>query len=62
MAPFFPSIKRTGRDTTTSRLPATMMSLIPTLQGRPLCQRSTTRLWNGSLLQIEIVMGLAYLS
>ena len=54
LAPLLPSISRTGRDTMTSRLPATLMSLNPTLQVRPLCQKDTTRLWHRSLLHIEM--------
>ena len=51
--PFFP-VSRTGRDTTTSRLPATLIILNPTLQVRLLCQRGTTRLWHRSLLHTEM--------
>ena len=39
------SISWTGRDTTTSRLLATCMSLSPTPQMRPPGQRGTIRLW-----------------
>ena len=53
-APFPPSIGRTGADTATSRLLATWMSLIPTLQVWPLSQRCTTRPWHRSLLHCEI--------
>ena len=53
MAPLLPSISRTDRDTTTSRLPATWMSLNLTLQVRPLSQRSITRLQPRSLLHSE---------
>ena len=55
MAPFLPSIRRTGRDTTSSRLLATWTSLNPTLQVRPLRKRGTITLaqasyslWNGT--------------
>ena len=52
-APFPPSIGRTGRDTATSRLLATWISVIPTLQVRPLSQRCTTRPWQRFLLHCE---------
>ena len=54
MAPLLPSISRTGRDTTTSRLLVTWISLSPTLQVRPLSQRGTNRLQHRPLLHIEI--------
>ena len=54
MASLLPSISRTGRDTTISRLPVTWMSLNPILQVRPLSQRGTTRLWHRYLLLIEM--------
>ena len=41
--PLPPSISRTGRDTTTSRLLAPWMSLSPTLQVRPPSWRGTSR-------------------
>ena len=53
MAPFLPSISRTGGDTATSRLLSTWMSLIPTLKMRPLSQRWTTRPWHRSLLHCK---------
>ena len=53
-SPHLPSISRTGRDTTTSRLPATWMSIIPTLQVRPLSQRGNTGLWPRPLLHTEM--------
>ena len=53
MAPLPPRISRTGRDAATNRHLATWMSLIPTLQVRPLSQRSTTRPWHRSLLHCE---------
>ena len=43
-APLLPGVSRTGRDTITSRLSATLMSLHPNLQVRPLCQRGITGL------------------
>ena len=46
MDPFPPSISRTGGDTATSNLLATWMSLIPSLQVRPLSQRRTIRPWH----------------
>ena len=46
MAPLSPSLNRTGGDTATSRLLATWMSLIPTLQVRTLSQRYPTRPWH----------------
>ena len=53
-----PSLSRTGGDTATSRLLATQMSLIPTLQVRPLRQRCPTspwhRPWHRSLLHCEM--------
>ena len=56
--PFPPSIGRSGGDTAISRLLATGMSLIPTLQVRPLSQRWTTRPrhrpWYRSLLHHEM--------
>ena len=42
------------KDTTTSRLSATLMSLSLTLQGRHLCQWGTSRLWHRPLLLIEM--------
>ena len=53
-SPLLPSISRTGRDTTTSRLPSTWMILISSLQVRLLCQRGTTRFQHRSLLHIEM--------
>ena len=53
MVPLFPSICRTGRDTTTSRLLATGTSLNPTLLERPLGQGGTTRLQQRPLLHNE---------
>ena len=47
--PFPPSVCRTGGDIATSRLLTTWMSLIPTLQVRPLSLRWTTRPWHRSL-------------
>ena len=52
--PFPHSIGRTGGDTTTNRLLATWMSLIPSLQVRSLSQRWTTRPWYRSLLHHKI--------
>ena len=49
-----PSISRTGRDTTTSRLLAIWKSLIPTLQVRHLSQRGTTRPWHRYFWHIEM--------
>ena len=46
MVPLLPSMSRTGRDTTTGRLPAILTCLSPYLQVRLLCQRGTTRLWH----------------
>ena len=54
MAPLLSSIRRTGRDTTTSRLFATWMGLSPTLQVRSLNQRGTSRFWHRPLLHIEM--------
>ena len=54
MAPFPLGISRTGGDTATSRLVATWMSLIPTLQVRPLSQRCPIRPWHRSLLHCEM--------
>ena len=54
MVPIPPSISRTSGDTATSRLLATWMSLIPTLQVWPLSQRCTTRTWHRSLLHYEM--------
>ena len=51
--PLLTSISRTGRDTTTSRLLATWMSLSPTLQVRPLSQRGTTSSWHRTLWNNE---------
>ena len=48
MAPLLPRVSKTGRDTTT-RLSVTLMSLNPTLQVRPLCQRGMTRLTQVSI-------------
>ena len=53
-SPFLPSISRTGRHTTTSRLLATWMSLRPTLQMRSLNQRGTTSFWYRLLLHTEM--------
>ena len=53
-APLLPSISKTDRDTTSSRLLATWTSLSPTLQVRPLSQRGTTRPWNRPLLHNEM--------
>ena len=56
--PPFSWLSRTGGDTATSRLLATWMSLIPTLQVRPLRQRCPTcpwhRPWHRSLLYCEL--------
>ena len=52
--PLSSCINRTGGDTATSRLLATWMSLIPTLQVRPLSPRCTTRPWHSSLLHCEM--------
>ena len=54
MDPFPPSVGRTGGDTATSRLLATWMSLIPSLQVRPPSQRWTTRPQHRSLLHHEM--------
>ena len=54
MTPLLPSISRTDRDTNISRLPATWMSLNPTLQVRLLSQRDTTTLCHGLLLPSEM--------
>ena len=54
MGPFPPSVGRTNGDTATSRLLATWMNLIPTLQVRPLTQRWTTQLWHRSLLHCKM--------
>ena len=54
MATPLPRFSRTGKDTTTSRLFATLTSLSPTLQVMPLCQRGTTRLQHRSLLHTEM--------
>ena len=53
-APLLPSISRTGKDTTTSRLLATWRSLSPTLQVRPPSKRDTTRPWHSPLLHSEM--------
>ena len=52
--PFPPSISRTGRDTATSRLLSTWMSLSPTLQVRSLSKGCTTIPWHRSLLHHEM--------
>ena len=49
ITPLLPRVSRTGRDTSTSRLSATLTSLSPTFQVRPLCQRGTNGLQNRSL-------------
>ena len=54
MAPYPPSIGRTGGDIATSRLLVTWMSLIPTLQVRPPSQKCSTRPWHRSLLHCEM--------
>ena len=54
MDPFPPSVGRMGGDIATSGLLATWMSLIPTLQVRPLSQGRTTRPWHRSLLHCEM--------
>ena len=53
MAPLLPRFSRTGRDTTTSRLFATLMSPRPTHQVRHFCQRGTTGFRYRSFLHIE---------
>ena len=53
MAPFSPSISTTGGDTATSRLLATWMSLIPTLQVRSLSQRWTLDLDTGLFFNVK---------
>ena len=52
--PFPPSISRTDGDTSTSRLLATWISFIPTLQVRPRSQRQTTRPTHRSILHCEM--------
>ena len=61
MADLFPRVSRTGEDPTISRLSATLMSINSTLQVRYLCQRGTTRLWQGMFytLKWNPVFGLA---
>ena len=54
MAPLLPTVSRSGRDTTTSSISATLMSLSPTLEVRPLWQRGISRVWHSSHLHIEI--------
>ena len=53
IAALLPSISRTGRLTTTSRLLTTWMSLSPTLYARPLSQRGTNRLLHRLVLHSE---------
>ena len=53
-APLLPSIGRTGRDITPSRLSATFIGLSPTLQVKLLCKRGTIRLCHRSLSHIEM--------
>ena len=49
-----PRVSRTSRDTTTRSFSATSMSLRLSLQVSHLCHSGTTRLWNRSLLHIEM--------
>ena len=52
--PLLPSIKRTVRDTTTSRLLASWMSLSPLLKVRPLSQRGATTTWHRPVLHSKM--------